>query len=89
MSNLSVAQVDAQIFIHAEKLGVKNIAKADLKTFNLCQIWTVVSPIIGFARSIIAIFKSSWLPYIDAFTAALNAECTIVPPVPPLPASKK
>jgi hypothetical protein len=74
----SVAQVDAHVFAAAEKLGIKNLNKANLKAFNLCQIYTTARPILKFVVAIL-FFKPSWQAIATALMASLDAECGITP----------
>jgi hypothetical protein len=80
VSNLTTDNINKHIFAKAEKFGVKNLATNNLKSLNLCQIYTIARPILQLVKSIL-FFNSTWQGVIGAVIAALDTECpTSVPP---------
>jgi hypothetical protein len=80
-SNLTVGNIDKHIYAQAEKLGIKNVAApGNLKTLNICQIYSIARPIMLFVKSIL-FFSATWQGIVTAMMAALDVECpTSVPP---------
>lgn len=76
VSNLTPENIDKHIFMHAEKLGIKNLARTDLRGINLCQVYTMARPVLSIARGLL-FFKPTWQNVITGLMTNLDTQCGI------------
>lgn len=74
-------QIDAHVYAHAEKLGIKNInvplTAEQLKTINVCGIYSTIRPILTAAKSLLGLFKPTWATVITTFMAVMDTTCQV------------
>lgn len=78
---LSIQEIDAHIEQYSKVVATQKLEGEALKAFNICATYTVVRPVLVFAKSILGFFKPSWAAVLGTFIAAVDAACTPIPPV--------
>jgi hypothetical protein len=73
---MNVQEIDDHVDNFTAAEAPAGFNEAQLKLFDICQVWQKVRPIVKFARNML-FWRPKWQDVVDQFIAAADLSCPV------------